>query len=222
LIVSKLFNDRKDKSIFIVTAIVGNTGNLGIPIALMLFGKESIIYTTFINIINIILVYVIGVFFYSLGSSSIKQSILNIFKLPALWFIAIAIILNLCNIKYPKPLETTLQMGAYTTMVIQLFIFGVYLKSVTINSIDWKFISILTIFKYLFIPLIAIVILKEFNLSNLVYNVILLELIVPIAVMNVNLAALYNCKPKKVAFLTFATSIIFLIYLYILMGFLFR
>jgi len=216
-----LFADRQDRSIFIVTSIIGNTGNLGIPIGLLLFGKDSVIYTTFINIINIFLVYIIGVFFYSLGSYSIKESIKNIFKLPAIWFVALAVFLNLSHFEYPKEFELPLKMGAYATMVVQLFIFGMYLKSVEFKKIEWKSFWSVNIFKFIFIPLITFFLLNMFELDRYVYNIILLELIVPIAVMNVNLASLYNCKPSKVAFLTFATSVLFLGYLVLFVKFVF-
>lgn len=213
LIMSRFLKfDRQENSIFITTSIIANTGNLGIPIGLILFGQESIIYTTFINIANIFLVYTIGVFFYSRGTYSIKQSLLNIAKLPAIWFTVIAILLNVNHFEYPKELEIPLQMGGYTTMVIQLMIFGMYLDTVKLKTIDWKLVVSSTIFKFLLVPLISIVLLSFFDLSDLIYKVLLLELIVPIAVMNVNLASLYSCKPDKVALLTFVSSVLFLGY----------
>ncbi len=205
-----LFDDEKDRSIFVVTSIVGNTGNLGIPIGVMLFGESSVIYTTFINIVNIFIVYIVGVYFYSRGSFSVKESFKNILKLPAIWFVTLAIVLNLSNFSYPKEIELVLKMGAYATMVIQLFIFGMYLNSVKISQVDWKLAGSVNIFKFLVIPLLSYIILHKLNLDDFLYKVILLELIVPVAVMNVNLAALYSCKPNQVAFLTFLTSFVFI------------
>jgi len=209
-----LFRDEKDRSIFIVTSIVGNTGNLGIPLGLMLYGESSVIYTTFINIVNIFLVYIVGVYFYSRGSFSIKDSIKNIFKLPAIWFTSLAIVLNISGFSYPKELELPLKMGAYSAMVVQLFIFGMYLKSVKIGGVDLKLGVSVSLFKFLLIPILSIFILNLFSLEKFVKDIIFLELIVPIGVMNVNLAALYNCKPQKVAFLTFLTSVVFMILIY--------
>ncbi len=208
-----IFSDKKDRSIFIVTSIIGNTGNLGIPIGILLFGQESVIYTTFINIVNIFLVFIVGVFFYSLGNFTIKESFKNIFKLPAIWFTTLAIFLNVNDFHYPKELELPLKMGAYATMVIQLFIFGMYLRGVKFTNINWRLFWSVNLFKFILIPIISIWILNHLHISTLLYNIILLELIVPIAVMNVNLASLYSCKPKIVAFLTFSTSFIFLFYL---------
>lgn len=54
LLVSRyLFEDQKDRSIFIATSLIGNTGNLGIPLGIAIFGEYSVPYTSIINITNI-------------------------------------------------------------------------------------------------------------------------------------------------------------------------
>ena len=58
----KLFSSPKEYSIATVAAIIGNTGNLGIPINIAIFGEESIPYTTVVNLVNVFVVYTIGVF----------------------------------------------------------------------------------------------------------------------------------------------------------------
>ncbi len=209
-----LFTDRKARSIATVASIVGNTGNLGIPLGMALFGEGSVIYTSIINMANVFLVNTVGVYFYSRGNFSIKTSFLNIFKLPPIWFGFLALLLNYFNLQIPDDFETPLRMGAYATMVIQLAIFGMYLYSVEIKRIDWKLFGFVTVTKFVIIPLTALVLLAYYPLSALVYNVVLLETIVPLAVMNVNLAALYDCKPAVVTFLVFSSSVIFMIYIF--------
>jgi predicted permease len=216
------FKEQKDRSIATVASIVGNTGNLGIPLGIALFGQSSVIYTSIINLANVFLVYTVGVYFYGRGSFSVKESLKNIFKLPVMWFGFLAIAFNYADFKVSDEILLPLEMGAYATMVMQLAIFGMYLYSVKYKEIDWKLFNFVTFMKFVFIPIISVFILKMFELDDLVYNVILLELLVPLAVMNVNLASLYDCKPTQVAFLIFATSVGFLFYLFGIVGFLFR
>lgn len=217
-----LFKSQKDRSIATVASIVGNTGNLGIPLGIALFGIESIIYTSIINLANVFLVYSVGVFFYAKGKFSAKESMIEILKLPVMWFGFAAIGFNYFGFVIPEELLLPMEMGAYATMVIQLAIFGMYLSHVHYEKIEWKLFNFVATLKFILIPVIAIGVLQFFTLSDLVYNVILLELLVPLAVMNVNLASLYDCKPTQVAFLIFATSVIFLLYLMGVVGFLFR
>jgi len=143
-----LFQDQKDRSIATIASIVGNTGNLGIPLGIALFGEESVIYTSIINMANVFLVNTVGVYFYSRGNFSIKESFFNIFKLPPIWFGFAALVLNYVGFTMPLDLQTPLKMGAYATMVIQLAIFGMYLYSVEIKKIDWKLFSFVTFMKF--------------------------------------------------------------------------
>ena len=63
LIARKIFSDKKEYSIASVAAVIGNTGNLGIPLGIAIFGKESIPYTTIINLMNVFVVYTFGVYY---------------------------------------------------------------------------------------------------------------------------------------------------------------
>ena len=172
------------------------------------------LYTSLINLANVFLVYTAGVYFYSRGSFSIRESLLNILRLPAIWFGLGAIAFNLSGVSLPKALELPLQMGAYTTMVLQLMIFGIYLATVKAEAIRGGLALFVLSAKFVAIPLLAWLFLPLWGLDPLLFNILLLELIVPMAVMNVNLAALYDCRPDLVAFLTFLTSVLFLLYLF--------
>jgi predicted permease len=105
-----LFSNQKDRSIATVASIIGNTGNLGIPLGIALFGEASVIYTSIINLANVFFVYIVGVYFYARGEFSIKESIKKIFKLPAIWFGFIALIFNYLHLKTPDELLLPMQM----------------------------------------------------------------------------------------------------------------
>jgi len=212
----RLFPDEKDRAVLLVGSIVGNTGNLGIPLGIALFGVGSVIYTSMINLANVFLVFTVGVYLYSRGSFSVAESLRNIFRLPGIWFGLIAIGYNLAGGEIPDALQMPLRMGAYATMVLQLMIFGIYLSTVRVSQIRWRLLGAVSAVKFLLIPLLAAVLVPSFGLDASVEKILLLEWVVPMAVMNVNLAALYDCRPEQVAFLTFATSLIFLPYLFLI------
>ena len=46
----KIFKERSDQSVYLASSLVGNTGNLGIPLGIAIFGIESVPYTSIINI----------------------------------------------------------------------------------------------------------------------------------------------------------------------------
>ena len=52
-----VFNNSNDKALFLASALVGNTGNLGIPLGIALFGVSSVPYTSILNIANIFFIF---------------------------------------------------------------------------------------------------------------------------------------------------------------------
>ncbi len=205
-----LFTDAKDRSIFIVSSVIGNTGNLGVPLGIALFGESSLPYTTIVNLANVFMVYSFGAYFYSRGNFDVKKSILNTIKLPILWFAALAIILNLAHFEPTKSFDMFLQMGAYTAIVLQLMIFGLYLAKITLRFLDATLIVAVTAMKFVALPLIAYLALQHLPLEALSKKIIFMEIMMPLAVANVNLAALYRCKELVVTALVFITTLLFI------------
>ncbi|MBN2816592.1 MAG: AEC family transporter [Campylobacterales bacterium] len=205
-----LFKDKKEYSIATVAAIIGNTGNLGIPINIAIFGEESIPYTTIINLMNIFVVYTIGVFYYSRGSFDTNTSLLNIIKLPILWAALIAILLSLFHIKVHDSIMNVLMMGAYASMTMQLFLFGIYLYGTRIKEISKLLLTWTLSIKFLLLPFISFIILSMLDIDRMIKGILFIELLMPLAVANVNLASLYDCKPRIVTALVFVSSLLFL------------
>ena len=65
-------------------------------------------------------------------------------------------------------------------------------------------------FKFVFLPIVAFFVLHPLDIPALPKGVLFIELMMPLAVANVNLASLYDCKPKTVTTLVFVSSVAFL------------
>lgn len=183
----RLFTHKKEYSIAMVAAIIGNTGNLGIPLNIAIFGEASIPYTTVVNLVNVFVVYTIGVYFYSRGSFDVKTSLKNIIKLPILWAAIIAITLSSLHYKPNEAVMNMLMMGAYASMTMQLFLFGIYLYGTKVQEINRVLIGWVVSFKFLILPAIAFAVLSFLSLDSMIKGIIFIELIMPLAVANVNL-----------------------------------
>ncbi len=216
LISKKLFSDKKEQVIFSITGFVGNTGNIGIPLGIALFGQESIIYTTLINLANVFVVYMLGVYIYSRGSFDVKTSLLNIIKIPIIPASIIAIILNVNSIEYSKHIEEFLKMGAYSGIVIQLFLLGTFLQGVKLAKINLRLLTGVFSQKFILLPLLSIIILNLIPLSSFAKAVIFMEMMMPLAITNINLASLYDCRPKDITALILLSTLLFLPLLFLL------
>ena len=215
----KVFNKNiQDKSIFMASSLVGNTGNLGIPLGIALFGVASVPYTSILNIANIFFIYIFSVYFFAGDKFRFVDALKEVFKIPAIHVTIIAIAFNYYGFKLNEDFEKVFTMGAYAAIVMQLIIFGTFMSEVKIRTANWKLSLNISLFKHIILPLIGLYVILYFDIDPFLGAIIFLELFVPLAVNNVNLAALYNCKPIDTTFSVLVSSAVFIgfIYLYIL------
>ncbi|MCT7493527.1 AEC family transporter [Aliarcobacter cryaerophilus] len=206
-----LFSSKTDENIFLATALIGNTGNLGIPLGIALFGVESVPYTSIINIANIFFMYTISIYFFARDKFNFKESIKSIFKIPVIWFAIFALAFNYFEFKIPKEFDFALQMGAYTSLTLQLIIFGTYLYSVKVKTIPWILSLQISFAKHILLPIIGIIVVVNFtNFNPMIASILVMELMMPLAVNNVNFSVVYNTKPTDVAATILVSSAIFI------------
>ena len=205
-----IFTDKKERAIFSIAGFVGNTGNIGIPLGIALFGEDSVIYTTLINIANVFVVYIIGVYIYSRGSFSIKDSLFNIIKIPIIPASIVAILINIYDVPLSSQIQEFFKMGAYAGIVLQLFLLGTFLQGIRMKEVSSKLLIGTMGQKFVIIPLVTVFILSLTHLSLFVQGVIFMEMMVPLAVANINLASLYDCKPKDITSLILLSTLLFI------------
>ena len=152
----------------------------------------------------------IGVFYYSRGSFDTKTSLINIIKLPILWAAILALILSINEIKPNEAIMHMLMMGAYASMTMQLFLFGISLYGTKIKEINKTLVVWVLVFKFIILPVVAFVVLVNLELDYMIKGIVFIELLMPLAVANVNLASLYDCTPRVVTALVLLSSVVFL------------
>jgi len=103
---------------------------------------------------------------------------------------------------------------------MQLFLFGIYLYGTKIQEISKTLVVWVLTFKFLLLPAIAFLVLANIELDAMIKGIIFIELMMPLAVANVNLASLYNCTPRVVTALVFISSVVFLGVIFVAVEFL--
>ncbi|KIM13007.1 MAG: hypothetical protein KU38_02905 [Sulfurovum sp. FS08-3] len=204
-----IFADTHDRSIFIASSLIGNTGNLGIPLGIALFGEESVAYMSIINIANIFFIYTVGIYFYAKSRNGIQQSLMEMVKIPILWSAMVALAYNYSGWGIHPQIELILQMAAYATIVLQLIIFGIYLAKTPIKSQNFRLTLSVSLVKLVLLPLLGVAIVSFTTFPTHLSAILIVSLIVPLAVNNVNMAALYHCKPYDVTATVLVSTLLF-------------
>lgn len=214
LIAKPMFKDGSHRSIYLAAATVGNTGNLGIPLGIALFGEASVPFTSIINIANVLFIYTFSVYFFAKDKFDFKDSLISIIKIPAIWFAIIALLINYFQISIESNINRVLEMGAYASIVLQLIIFGIYMSEIKVKTINWNLSLNIVFIKHILLPAVGLAVILYFDMNPYISAILFMELMVPLAVNNVNLAALYNCKPHDTTAAILLTTVAFLCLIY--------
>ena len=209
-ILALFLKDKKERVIAALTPLIGNTGNLGIPLSYALFGDMGASAATMINLANIFFIYSFGIFFFAKGEYSFKEAFKKIIKIPVMWFGILALLLNLSGVRFGAEVMKILQMGAFASIVIQLLIFGIYVAEIRIREVGFRLSFVTMVNKFVIFPFIGYIVLHFFSLKPILFKTLMLEIVTPLAVTNVNLAALFNLYPQKVAYLVIVSSVLFI------------
>jgi predicted permease len=206
--IAKIFNfGRKLTVAIVLTTFLTNAGNFGLSLNKFAFGEEALAYAGIYFIASSVMVYTFGVAIASMGKASIKESLLNLFKFPALYALLAAIIFNKTGWNLPIPIEratNTLAEGAIPAMLVLL---GMQLGKANIKGNTGPII-LATGLRLVAAPLVALFLSVPFKLEGAAYQAGVSEASTPTAVMTTILATEFDVEPSLVSTVIATTTIL--------------
>lgn len=200
------------------SAGTGNTGYFGIPVCLALIGEESLPVVVMATFGLIFLENTLGFYVVARSSHTAKQALKKVLTLPSFYAFLLGLSLNIFQINLHSSFLDffTAIKGAYP--VLGMMIIGLGLAGMTMGHFDWKFTAVTFINKFLFWPVIILLIIyfdqKNFQFFNeLIYKVLIIESLVPLAANTVAYASELKAHPEKAALVVFASTAFALIYI---------
>lgn len=114
----------------ILTSAFGNTGNYGLPLVSFAFGKNALAYATLYFVMNSILFNTFGVLIASLGHMDGRTALLGLFRVPTMYAVILAALLNRFHFVLPVPLARTVDMAANGSIPLMILLLGLELSRV--------------------------------------------------------------------------------------------
>ncbi len=177
---------------FVPPMMYANSGNIGLPVALLAFGEKALPAA-------IILFMIENTLHFTLGIKTIDKmaSIAHVLKMPMILASFLGILVSLIEFTPPKIILNPLIMIGEIAIPLMLFSLGVRLAA--INWSDWKIGIIGAIFRPVFGLISLIIVLPFIHLDELNNSLLIIFAILPPAVLNFLVAEKYNQEPEKVA-----------------------
>lgn len=195
--------DRELIFAMLLPALSMNTGNMGLPICLFVFGDLGLTFASFVLIINVTMTYTFGVAIASMGKQDLKTALLGLFKLPMIYSVLLGFFLVYVGWTLPTPIMRAVDLLRDASIPVMLVLLGMQLQKANLKA-HLPALSISVAARLILGPIIAMLISPLAGLSGLAQQVTTVQCGMPGAVTSTVLATEYDVKPS---FVTAAVAI---------------
>lgn len=191
----------------IITAAFGNTGNYGLPLVSFAFGKDALAFATLFYVTISILSNTFGVLIASLGHMDIKTALAGLFKVPTMYAVILAVLLNRFQLVLPTPLARTVDLAANGSIPMMIILLGLELSRFQWSH-SYRALGLSVGLRLLAAPAIGLLLAIPFGLQGAARQGSVIEASMPAAVMNTVLAAEYGLDTSLVTAIVFAGTLL--------------
>lgn len=207
LIGSLLKLERTALVAILITTMFANTGNYGLPLVSFAFGEQALSYAGIYFITTTLLFYTFGVFLASLGHMTFKEAILGLFKIPTMYAVLLAILINIWNIEIPVPVARAVELAANGTIPLMLILLGVQLTQVELSG-NQRALQLSVALRLAIAPLAALLLAALFGLQGFPRQASVTQASMPSMVSATVLATEYNLDSKLVTAVIFISTLL--------------
>ncbi len=219
-IFSKIRNySEKTRWSVVTTSSMFNSGFLGYPVVLGVFGSDGLIRAIFYDMGSMILFIAFGIFFSIIFAEKYSSILKRALIFPPLWAIALGLFLNFINLEIGFMISNTFNYLSSAAIPIIMISLGLSLELKGIKE-NFEAVFSVSIIKLVIAPLIAFFIVLLFGLGGLERQVTIIEAAMPSAMLSLVLAITYNLNIKTAAACIFATTILSLVTIPLILVFL--
>jgi predicted permease len=190
-----------------ITSMFDNAGNLGLSVTFFAFGDAALARASVIFVIYGTLTNTVGVVIASMGKSGLRQALLVLLKMPALYALILGVLFSRQGWVLPQFLDRAVSMATNATIPCMLVLLGVQLQRARWTGHTRALVTA-TSLRMLAAPVIAIGLSALFGLQGPTRQASILEASMPTAVMCTILATEFDVEPSFVTSVVFVTTIL--------------
>lgn len=178
-----------------IAAAMMNTGFIGYPITLNVFGNDGLLHAIFFDMVTPILFVMYGMMLVKEFGGDMHKVIKKGFKFVPLWAVIIGLVANVLHFQEGYVLHSVLNYLAGGTVPLIMISLGLTIDFRDIKKYlkDSLFISFI---RLIFAPAVIFVVFSALGITGMVFNVAVLEAGMSTAMTALVLAITYNIDHK--------------------------
>ena len=191
---------RLNQSTYAAPLIFGNTGNLGLPLALFAFGEIGLEYAVVVFAVMALLSFTYGIWLVA-GAGSFTKAL----KEPLMWATVLGAVFLWQDWKLPTFLDNTLGLIGQMAIPLMLITLGVAVARLSPGGIGRA--MVLSLVKLAICIGCAWVAADWFALDKAAFGILVLQVATPVAVTSYMLAEKYGADAQSVAGLVVVSTL---------------
>ena len=197
----------QQRNAFLLTVLVQNAGNYGLPVNRFAFGDAATPIAVLYFALMQITANTLGVLLVASGAAPTRQACQGLLKVPLIYATGLALLVRACALDLPTPLWRAVELCASAAVPILLMVLGMQLAQCEVGK-DLAPTTLAVCLRLLIAPLLAIAITDVLGMQGIVRAVSITQWSVPTAVTTVALALQYECRPRYVAGVILITTLL--------------
>lgn len=199
-IINRIFPfPKKDWPVYECMVVFANTGFMGYPVLLDVFGQEAVFYASLIHMAFNFFVYTYAIM--CLTKSDDSEFKLNFKQLltPGIVLIFIGILIYLFDIKLPSVLMDTINSVGSLTAPLSMMMIGSSLAVYPIKDsfTDWRS-YVFAFVRLIIVPFMTMIVCRLLHINPYYANITIITNAMPVGSMVLMLATQYNANVKIV------------------------
>ncbi|HEY2383879.1 MAG TPA: AEC family transporter [Terriglobia bacterium] len=199
--------DRSELSAFLLVVMFSNGGNYGLPVVLFAFGAEALTHATVYFVTSSILTYTVGVFLAAAGRRSIRQAVIGITKIPAIYGVVAAFIVIGMGIPVPMAFMRPIGMLSDAALPTMVLVLGMQLERAT-KPARPALVGVAVVLSLIAAPLVALGLAALLGLSGPARQAGVILASMPVAVVTTILALEFEIAPSFVTSAVFVSTLL--------------
>ncbi len=213
--------DRASLSAFLLVVVCSNSGNYGLPVALLAFGREALAFASVYFVSSAIFSYTGGVLLAASGRRSIRQALAGVLRVPAVYGAVAAAVTMAFGFHVPDAIARPMAMLSDAALPMMVLVLGMQLERVT-----WPdrpdMVIVASLLSLVATPLAAFGIARLLGLQGAAFQAGVLQASMPTAVVTTILALEFDVAPSFVTSVVCVTTLLSPITLTVLIAYLQR
>jgi malate permease and related proteins len=198
---------RAELSAFLLVVMFSNGGNYGLPVVLFAFGPRALSYGTVFFLTSSLLTYTVGMFLAAAGRRSVREALVGILKVPAIYAVATAAAIVALGIHLPIALTRPLTLLSDAALPMMMLVLGMQLERATVPDRP-AIVMVAVAVSLLIAPLVALGLVWLVGVSGPGRQAAVVLSSMPVAVVTTILALEFDVAPSFVTGAVFASTLL--------------